>query len=198
VATCETRADQRGGTCIRGRACTRGGGALVAACVRQRPPAAPSRASRSWLLPLMSGTPSGPLRALAGPQNRASGSARTGRSLPRGEAAVRPCSIPAWLSAAFTRKERRPQTGQLLAAALNRISPANARDACSDAPVSKRPNRHAVTGRAADLLSQRLGRHRLLVISARTTNIGAPSAIRQNPRVAGHPPARLRKAPDRD
>lgn len=102
------------------------------------------------------------------------------------------------LSAAFTRKQRRPQTGQLLAAALNRISPANARDACSDAPVSKRPNRHAVAGRAADLLSQRLGRHRLLVISARTTNIGAPSAIRQNPRVAGHPPARLRKAPDRD
>ena len=99
---------------------------------------------------------------------------------------------------ARTRKERRPQTGQLLAAALNRISPANARDACSDAPVSKRPNRHAVAGRAADLLSQRLGRHRLLVISARTTNIGAPSAIRQNPRVAGHPPARLRKAPDRD
>jgi hypothetical protein len=45
----------------------------------------------------------GPCRLAAAPQNRASGSARTGRSLPRGEAAVRPCSIPAWLSAAFTR-----------------------------------------------------------------------------------------------
>ena len=30
----------------------------------------------------------------------------------RSEAAVRPCSIPAWLSAAFTRKQRRDRTSR--------------------------------------------------------------------------------------
>jgi hypothetical protein len=73
------------------------------------------------------------------PKNRASGSARTGRSLPRGEAAVRPCSIPAWLSAAFTRKQRRPRSRRTLAELSKCRGPANAREACREASDEQAP-----------------------------------------------------------
>jgi hypothetical protein len=62
------------------------------------------------------------------PKNRASGSARTGRSLPRGEAAVRPCSIPAWLSAAFTREHNEPCDPRQVKATATRAVSGTAED----------------------------------------------------------------------
>jgi hypothetical protein len=48
LAICETRALSAAGTCICARARTRGGGALVAACVRERQRAAAALTSPAW------------------------------------------------------------------------------------------------------------------------------------------------------
>jgi hypothetical protein len=59
---------------------------------RQRPHAAPWRASRSWLLPLTSGTQRGPAGAPATPQMRSSCGIAAWLSLRRKAAASRQCS----------------------------------------------------------------------------------------------------------
>src|SRR5450755_4743712 len=112
---------------------------VVTACLRERERRVLEHAAPGFCFFVKAALLDGPCRLAAAPQNRASGSARTGRSLPRGEAAVRPCSIPAWLSAAFTRKQWWPESDGPLATDSHRAIQL-AREAACGARTSTRPS----------------------------------------------------------
>jgi hypothetical protein len=100
------------------------------------------------------------------PQNRASGSARTRRSLPRGEAAARPCSIPEHANPAAsavgisTSKQESPAVTRV---GLGGRSPASfglAYSRAATAPAQVASRHYASTGNAGLLAASHQARYR--------------------------------------